>query len=438
MATGTKVKITPNPHQIIKNTGPIPLQQWVTCNTAMLIIHGIGNQDPMETIDAFGRGLLSQFAGIITVEHRVKPIADSAGGVWFNNYLRVKKEGSDFYLDIYEYYWANYTRDLANFVDLRQWLNNVTDGAEDFYFSQEDQAMGEAYGDRSIFFDAQGHFLKWRYRLLTKTLPKLIMLLGFTKEAILKLIARIPVVGGLGAAWLEAAEDSFSHQLINIISEVTIYNTNDEKSRFYPIRTKILDGAVAAVKTLVEMETPDQKMAYPRVLISGHSLGSQISFDALNRISLLTCKGQMGNYDALGKCTMKDCIGRDINDQLNGLITFGSPLDKIAFFLRMNVPPDQYLRDQMVNNYHGFKQRNWNLAGPAPTIQVEPAFKRMLDNMKWRNYYDDHDYVSGGLDYYEKVTNVNCKFPGKWDSFTHSNYWQSPAFHQDIVREFFV
>jgi hypothetical protein len=437
MAVDTTQKIIPNPSENITAAGPIPLKQWVPCNTAMLIVHGIGNQDPMETIDAFGRGMLTQFGNTITVEHRVATKTDSNGTTWFDNYLRITKDGSEHYLDIYEYYWANYTRDLATYVDLSQWLNDVAKGANDFYFYDEDKAMGEAYGDQSIFFDKNGKFISWRYRFFTIVLPKFFMLWGFAKEALYKLIARIPLLGSWGAALLESAEDNFSHQLINIISEVTIYNTNDEKSRFYPIRCEIQDGAVAAVKNLVERER-DGEMAYPRVLIAGHSLGSQVSFDALNRISLLMNKGQINNYDVNG-IYQKDgpYKGRNITEQLHGLVTFGSPLDKIAFFLRMNVPPEQYLRDQMVNNYHGFKQQNWSVGRPVPPIKIQPAFVRLLDEMKWRNYHDAHDYVSGGLDYYKKVTNVNCRFPAKWYSFTHSNYWQCADFHQDIVREFF-
>ena len=423
-----------NLNQVIDNAGIPPLQEWITCNTALLVIHGIGNQDPMETIDQFGRGLLTQFGDTITVSHRVASKKAGDGDIWFDNYLRVSKDGSNFYLDIYEYYWANYTRDKATYVDLSQWLNDVAKGANDFYFYDEDKLMGKAYGDHSIFFDKEGNFRGWLYKFFIRDLPKFFMLLGFAKEGLYKVIARLPLIGAWGAKLLESAADNFSHHLIDVISEVTIYNTNDEKSRFYPIRCQILDGAVNAIRYLIEHEG-DELMAYPKVLIAGHSLGSQISFDAINRINLLINKEQISIYDKSG-AYLKD-PKRNITDQLSGLVTFGSPLDKIAFFLRMNVPPEQYLRDQMVNNYHGFKQQNWSLGRGTPKIQIQPAFVRLLDEMKWRNYYDDHDYVSGGLDYYQKVANVNCKFKSKWYSFTHSNYWGSADFHQDIIREFF-
>src|SRR6187549_332915 len=50
---------------------------WVTQNTAIIIVHGIGNQLPMETLDMFGRGLISEYARHypeqITLQHCVVP-----------------------------------------------------------------------------------------------------------------------------------------------------------------------------------------------------------------------------------------------------------------------------------------------------------------------------------------------------------------------------
>src|SRR5687767_11227248 len=61
---------TPTPSR--KTDEPLP---WVTQNTAIIIVHGIGNQLPMETLDMFGRGLVSEYArhysNQITLHHSV-------------------------------------------------------------------------------------------------------------------------------------------------------------------------------------------------------------------------------------------------------------------------------------------------------------------------------------------------------------------------------
>jgi len=125
--------------------------------------------------------------------------------------------------------------------------------------------------------------------------------------------------------------------------------------------------------------------------------------------------------------------GLALTEVFTGFVTFGSPLDKIAFFLREQVPPEQYLRQQLVSHYHSFKQRDWSPQTQPPFVMRSP-FPRRLDSVKWRNYYDKRDYVSGSLDYYEGLTNVDARLPKKF--FTHNDYWNHVPFFVDLIKEF--
>src|SRR5688500_6279933 len=62
---------------------------WVNENTAILVIHGIGNQFPLETLDLFGRGLIKQykeaFGDSFRISHRVVPKASAGSELWFDN-----------------------------------------------------------------------------------------------------------------------------------------------------------------------------------------------------------------------------------------------------------------------------------------------------------------------------------------------------------------
>ncbi|MBL7930521.1 MAG: hypothetical protein JNL60_01380 [Bacteroidia bacterium] len=111
--------------------------KWVEKNTAILIVHGIGDQLPMETIDSFARGLIKQykksFPNQVTLTHEIVPKPGSKGDTWFDNAVRIHLKGSDKYIDVYEYYWANYTQDKASWSDLTQWLQGVVKGAQKFY-----------------------------------------------------------------------------------------------------------------------------------------------------------------------------------------------------------------------------------------------------------------------------------------------------------------
>ena len=51
---------------------------WVKENTAILVIHGIGHQQPIETLDQFSRGIIERyqklFPGLITFEHKLETL----------------------------------------------------------------------------------------------------------------------------------------------------------------------------------------------------------------------------------------------------------------------------------------------------------------------------------------------------------------------------
>ena len=443
--------IKANPHVFLREIKKQDTNGWVTKNTAILIVHGIGNQLPLETLDQFGRGLLNQFGkelrDHLKISHEIvaKP-AEGAGGVWFDNVLRISKTGDEHYIDLYEYYWANYAQDKATGKDIRLWLNGVISGAKIFY--NDNANLGETYMNNSIFFDKKtGKFKGGRYRLFISVLSKVLFFLDFLSQAINFLVSLIPYIGKFADSYLQKYADGKILDITNVIGEVVVYNVSDPKSKFYDVRRKILDEAVVAIRYLIEKVTINDPAAgdnsmnlyYPSVVIAGHSLGSQISYDAINKINLLINEGEISTYDKNGICKTNDKL--TIAGQLNGFITFGCPLDKIVFFLRENIPAKDYLRVQFLDHYHGFKQRSTNLIPNGgrtrtKTLQSSCALKPHLKDVKWRNYYDDQDYVSGGLDFYEGLTNINCQFKKIPFGFTHSNYWDSSDFFKDIIHEY--
>jgi len=46
--------------------------KWPTKNTAFLIVHGIGNQKPIETLDSFSRGIISALKNIPMKNHLMR------------------------------------------------------------------------------------------------------------------------------------------------------------------------------------------------------------------------------------------------------------------------------------------------------------------------------------------------------------------------------
>ena len=418
----------------------IPLS-WVSTNCAIIVMHGIGNQMPLETLDQFGRGLITeyakQFPGEMSIHHCVITKDSTSTEPWFDNVIRLKKKNSEHYIDIYEYYWANYTEDKATWTDISLWLNGVVKGAENFY--EDQKLLGKRFKDQSIFFDQAGNFKPFKYRFFIGVVSKIFIVLNLLITVILKMVSYLPIIGEFAASLLQSFVKRSLNKFVNVLGDISVYNVVDPKSKMYSVRRQIMDGAVKSIKFLIE-KTSNGKRAYPSVLVAGHSLGTQISFDAINKLNMLLNQGLIDGYDNEGRCTRdgSDVGISKISDQLKGYITFGSPLDKIVFFLREKTPPEQILRQQLLEAYHCFKQLKWSANKiEAEYLQLEMCLKRYLDDIPWRNYYDDKDYVSGRLDYYGALVNINCHFNAKSVfSFTHSDYWNECLMYRDIIINF--
>jgi hypothetical protein len=408
---------------------------WVKEPTAILVIHGIGNQNPVETIDQFARTLVQELtqtlACTLRLSHRLVKKSNSNGtDVWFDNYLRIERIENEQPvgppIDVYEYYWAHYTEDQADMLDISKWVSEVSRGARKFY--RLNSELGQKYDDESAFFKNR-KFNPVKYSLLIYFFGVVLPALSYGIEFILKMLAYIPVIGIPFRAFARAFADSAMRKFANVIGDITIYNTIDQKCKFYRIRQEILNGAVKAIRCLVEKDG-QADTHYGKVLIAGHSLGTQVAYDALNRIIHLVNADELKGYEGNNR--------NRISEILCGFVTFGSPLDKIAFFLRENVPVSQYIRMQMLHNFHAFKQRDWLPAKDKPWPHtIRPVFARLLEELPWLNFYDRRDYVSGSLDYYHKLENIDIRFTGR-KVFTHSLYWSSPEMFKRIIDTFLL
>ncbi|MBS1589265.1 MAG: hypothetical protein JST52_06585 [Bacteroidetes bacterium] len=417
--------------------------EWTKQTTAILVYHGIGNQLPIETIDQFGNGLVEGlqkiFGNKITLSHQLVD-KEADGKYWFDNVLRISHEDyPNHYIDIYEYYWANLTEDKASWKDLNQWLQGVVNGAKRFY--KRNAELGQLYKDRSIFFDSKtGAFKDSTYRFFLGGALWFFRLSDWFARAFLRFVRNIPGLGNAAASMLESYGETMVHKAVNVMGDVAVYNVSDPKNKFYSVRKQILDGGMKALQFIIERNTEEKnstKHLYNAILIAGHSLGSQVAYDSINRINLLANQNKLKDYFSNGLSKHNDPIS--LQDRLKGFITFGSPLDKIVFFLRENIPSKNYIRQQLLAHYHGFKIKpldNLHVEANKHTNVISCNLQRLFDQMQWRNYFDKSDYVSGSLDYYYDLTNVDCKYNEGTFAFTHSRYWDDPRFFKDIILYF--
>ena len=428
---------------------------WVKEDTAVLVFHGVGNQKPIETLDSFGRGLIGAYVGYgglspddLLISHHLGKKTGSNDQVWFDNIIRISHKDSDKVIDLYEYFWAHYPEGKVSLSDMQRFVEATAKGAETFYAEQE--KLGLLFGDRSFFFE-NGRFQAGRYRMAIRISSYFIPTMVKMLHAFLNLLRGIPWLGRLAYSLGEKLEKSTLNILTSVAGDVAAYNTTDPKYRLYEVRKKILDGAVAALRYLLEPrgESPFKKTDWPygRVLLAGHSLGSQVAFDAINRFDHLLAQGEIRGADTRGLLILNGKPSRQkLSDRFVGLVTFGSPLDKVAFFFRARSRKGSYLQQQILKNFHCFKQRDWSLASEPPPFVVASTLPRLLEDMQWRNYYDPNDPVSGRLDFYQGLININCHFEeGKKSKFrgvlshlwpfTHSRYWNCKEMYGDIINQ---
>jgi hypothetical protein len=201
------------------------------------------------------------------------------------------------------------------------------------------------------------------------------------------------------------------------VGDITIYSTTDQKSPYKIIRQQILRESLTLLKAILK----DKQANYDQVIIAGHSLGSCIAYDTLNLLCIEASLSQDKNNNLL-------------LDKIKGLITFGSPLDKIAFFFREVPQEGQYIRQRILEHLNSFRVK------PEFTQKNQYSIKNpvecKLDGVRWVNYYHLQDPISGHLDYYENLDNVEMKYQASWGDQGHQGYWFDASFYENIAERF--
>lgn len=233
-----------------------------------------------------------------------------------------------------------------------------------------------------------------------------------TARAVWDEISPLPVMGPLLAALFGWAVRGV---LIRFVGDVTIYVTADERSGFFVTRQAILKRSTDRVRELLTAGD------YSAVYVVGHSLGSVIAYDTINRLAR-----DVRTEDA----TPGACLTQGEFDRLRGLFTFGSPLDKIYYFFRTVVGAEESVRAQVLASLHGFKQK------PSGRDYGDYRFARYTipvpRDFSWFNVYSPEDPVSGHLDFYELQEQHSIHYPVPLAA--HLSYWEDDVFYGHVGR----
>ncbi|GAC1703030.1 MAG: hypothetical protein NVS9B4_09900 [Candidatus Acidiferrum sp.] len=158
--------------------------------------------------------------------------------------------------------------------------------------------------------------------------------------------------------------------MIQYVGDVAIYVQSNKLDRFDEVRSKIKEGAKQVLSAMFLARAPGvEAFLYQNVAMVGHSLGSVIAYDTLNRLML---------EDWLAAGQWK------IAKRANSLVTFGSPLDKTAFFFTIQGTDELRVRERLA-------------ATVQPLIQSYYKFR----TLRWINVYSGNDIISGRLTFYD-------------------------------------
>jgi hypothetical protein len=168
--------------------------------------------------------------------------------------------------------------------------------------------------------------------------------------------------------------------VIQYVGDVAAYISPHKLDRFMDMRQKIRQWVADVAQAIYSAESAPGVPLYDRIGIIGHSLGSVVVYDVLNRLMI---------EDELGARKLK------VADRTRVLVTFGSPLDKVAYLFALQGHQTTDTREALA-------------ASVQPLIQSYPLFRGKL---AWVNVHALHDIFAGALDFYDDTSDPNYQ-PG--------------------------
>jgi hypothetical protein len=208
--------------------------------------------------------------------------------------------------------------------------------------------------------------------------------------------------------------------MIQYVGDVAIYISPNKVDRFDKVRKDIKKIALDSVTGIYQARNDDgSAFEYDKIAIVGHSLGSVIAYDTLNKI--LT-------DDSLAASPL------GVADRTCLLETFGSPLDKIAFFFTIQGKNTFHIREQLA-------------AVVQPLIQSYVLYRKF----PWINVYSRSDIISGDLFLFDLPQNQIAQLQAQGVAYNfvknipdpdavvplaaHVDYWKNKLVWQKLYAE---
>lgn len=216
------------------------------------------------------------------------------------------------------------------------------------------------------------------------------------------LLGIVLVVAGLAVAL------RFVRFLRDWAGDIALYVTADHQAAADRSRHHIKEGAARLIEAL--LRDPD----YERVVLVGHSLGSVIAFDALNVLS----RGHR----------LENVLPPAPLAKLHGLLTMGSPLDKVAYFFREQTADDAAIHAQLLSFLHPTARRPSRRDDGPYAIA---AYEVPLRDLCWTAVHAPLDVISDPLVFYRTSRLLTRPY---LPAGAHQRYFSDPQVYAELLR----
>lgn len=374
---------------------------------AIMVIHGIGEQQPFETLDDFFKPFIRNYENRTKKAAVKKHVLLRYDPEWIESCIQVLPEGTGLpEFTICEYYWSYMTQRQITPAEIVQWTVQVAQAAKRFYFGKN----ASTYADPNDPLWKGNEFDHYKYLVRMLCWGNLVGRLLLLLKPLLKSVPGMVLLGNLLTAFpLRWIWVLCSKIAVDYFGDVALYCSMDKKSKYFEVRKKILDKAVEKARFMLKNQD------YTDIIFVGHSLGSVIAYDTLDRLNT-----EMNVDKTLAIHA----------DKIKGLVTCGSPLDKIAFFFDEHIDrKNQPVRHAIVSQLHGFKRGSLD-------HYFDDGIRQFFDNIVWLNFWAPTDIVSGRLHAYKGLNNIRFDFAGMNFIKSHLAYWNTDDMFERIMTEF--
>jgi hypothetical protein len=234
--------------------------------------------------------------------------------------------------------------------------------------------------------------------------------------------------------------------LKEVAGDLVLYTAYDPKLALSSVRDEVLKGCADRIESLLRCEKGGV-LRYRQVFVAGHSLGSVVAYDAVSRISMRTDHALVTGFQGSRVLTFAEVR------RLGGLVTFGSPLDKIALMFwprweeKAGEDPDLAQWHQRRTEYRqGLLAHFHGIRGLSEALQLPKAVKQpstgSLADLPWLNVHHPDDLIAGHLDAFAGVENLQitpkttATFAARRTAEAHESYWAHPAVYAWLLRQF--